>query len=110
MFSVRYRTERGGETGAPGWRQFSLRAASSRAQIVGKIDVALSVDSNSGLAIVYYALGRKADSDAALHWLKRAYAEKNFSLQYVKGDWRFSSLQKVARYKALLKKMNLPPE
>jgi hypothetical protein len=35
---------------------------------------------------------------------------KNYSLQYVKGDWRFSSLQKVARYKALLKKMNLPPE
>jgi tetratricopeptide (TPR) repeat protein len=93
----------------------------------------------SGLAIVYYALGRKADSDAArsraerdvatqgpftiasihaipgesnaaLHWLERAYAEKNYSLQYIKGDWRFSSLQKDARYKALLKKMNLPPE
>jgi len=93
----------------------------------------------SGLAIVYYALGRKADSDSALsraerdvatqgpfniasihairgeanaafHWLERAYAEKDYSLQYIKGEWRFSSLQKDARYKALLQKMNLPPE
>ena len=52
----------------------------------------------------------RGEANVAFHWLERAYAEKDYSLQYVKGDWRFSSLQMDARYKALLQKMNLPPE
>ena len=91
----------------------------------------------SGLAIIYYALGRKADSDSALtrlinghadtsafeianvyayrgqpdeamHWLERAYAQKNPSLVYVKVEQPMKSLEGDPRYKALLRKMNLP--
>jgi tetratricopeptide (TPR) repeat protein len=91
----------------------------------------------SGLATVYYALGRKAESDSALRsaerdvategpylialthafrgeadaafrWLDRAYIEKSYQVQYIKGEWLFSSLQNDTRYKAFLKKMNLP--
>jgi adenylate cyclase len=91
----------------------------------------------SGLAIVYYALGRKADSDSALadlinghadtsafeianvyayrgepdeamHWLERAYAQKNPSLIYVKVEQPLKSLVGDPRYKAFLRKMNLP--
>jgi adenylate cyclase len=91
----------------------------------------------SGLATVYYALGRKAESDAALsraerdvatqgpyliaqthafrhetdaafQWLERAYREKDFSLQYIKGEPLFKNVANDPRYKALLKKMNLP--
>ena len=90
-----------------------------------------------GLAITYHALGRKADSDAALavllkehadddafeianvyafrgqpdeatHWLDRAYVQKDAGLLYVKVEMPLKSLEGDARYKAFLRKMNLP--
>jgi TolB-like protein/Flp pilus assembly protein TadD len=90
-----------------------------------------------GLAIVYYALGRKADSDAALalaikkyadlyafeiavayafrkeadeamHWLERAYAQKDTGLVYVKVELPLKNLEADPRYKAFLRRMNLP--
>ena len=91
----------------------------------------------SGLAIVYYALHRKADSDAslarllkehaaespylianvyafrgqsaeAMRWLERAYAQKDSGLVYVKAELPLRSLQEDTRFKAFLRKMNLP--
>jgi TolB-like protein/thioredoxin-like negative regulator of GroEL len=90
-----------------------------------------------GLAIVYYALGRKADSDAALagmlqkdaegnafgiaevyafrgqpdeamHWLERAYAQKDAYLYSVRRDSLLKNLEGDPRYKAFLHKMNFP--
>jgi TolB-like protein/Flp pilus assembly protein TadD len=90
-----------------------------------------------GLALVYYALGRKADADAALaalikeqadksaldiaqvfafrgqsdeamHWLDRAYAQKDPWLFHIKGDWLMKGLEADLRYKAFLRKMNFP--
>jgi TolB-like protein/tetratricopeptide (TPR) repeat protein len=90
-----------------------------------------------GLAMVYYALGRKTDSDAALarmlkeqadgnafgiaevyafrgqsdeamHWLERAYAQKDAGLYYIKGDLPLKNLEADPRFKAFLRKMNLP--
>jgi TolB-like protein/tetratricopeptide (TPR) repeat protein len=90
-----------------------------------------------GLAIVYYGLGRRTDSaaalakmrkydandyafgisevyayrgetDQALQWLDRAFAQKDCTLYLVKGDWPFKSLEFDTRYKAFLRKMNLP--
>jgi TolB-like protein/Tfp pilus assembly protein PilF len=90
-----------------------------------------------GLAIVYYALGKKAASDAALadlvkkyadsaalgiaeayayrgqvdeamHWLDRAYAQKDVGLYAIKGDPPLKNLEGGPRYKTFLKKMNLP--
>jgi Flp pilus assembly protein TadD len=89
-----------------------------------------------GLAIVYYALGRRADSDAALtrlinehadaaaygiaeayafrakadeamHWLERAYAQKDPYLVYLKAELPQKSLAADPRFKAFLRKMNL---
>jgi TolB-like protein/Tfp pilus assembly protein PilF len=89
-----------------------------------------------GLAIVYYALGRKVDSDAALarmlkeqadenafaiaevyafrgqsdeaiHWLERAYAQKDVGLYLLKGELPLKNLESDPRYKAFLRKMNL---
>jgi TolB-like protein len=93
----------------------------------------------TGLAIVYYALGRKADSDAALnrllkeyadgrgsateialvyafraqsdeamHWLERAYVQKDADLYRIKFDLPVTNLEQDPRYKAFLRKMNLP--
>jgi TolB-like protein len=89
-----------------------------------------------GSAMAYFALGRKADSDAALaqmlksqtnrpflissvyafrgeldealKWLQRAYEQKDPSLLLLKSQLMFDKLEGDPRYKALLKKMNLP--
>jgi TolB-like protein len=89
-----------------------------------------------GSSMAYFALGSKADSDAALaamlnkdaahpylvaqvyafrgesdeafKWLDRAYAQRDPSLILVKSQPMFSKLEGDARYKAFLKKMNLP--
>lgn len=111
----------------------------------GKLEAALSEvqqeqpDSGryAGLAIVYHAMGRRADSDAALAqqvhehaqdgadgiadayayrgeldhafaWLERAYRQKDSGLYLIKGDPFFKNLQADPRYKAFLHKMNLP--
>jgi tetratricopeptide (TPR) repeat protein len=91
----------------------------------------------TGTAMVLFALGRKADSDAALallvkkhadhhagdiafvfafrgesdeafRWLDRAYAQKEPNLSYIKGEQALKNLTGDPRYKAFLKKMNLP--
>jgi DNA-binding winged helix-turn-helix (wHTH) protein/TolB-like protein len=91
----------------------------------------------AGLAMAYYALGRKTESDAALarmirelgngrafqiaeacafrgerdrafHWLERAYAQKESDLQYIKVDVPLKNLEADPRYGAFLRKMNLP--
>lgn len=90
-----------------------------------------------GLALVYHALGRKAESDAALarlikgyaandacsiaevyafrgqsdeamHWLERAYVQKDPVVTGIKGDTLLKNLQGDPRYNAFLRKMNLP--
>jgi TolB-like protein/Flp pilus assembly protein TadD len=91
----------------------------------------------AGLAMVYHALGRPADSDAALAevvkggaegygsqiaaalayredtdqaftWLARAYRAKDTGLYFIKGEPILSTLRGDPRYAAFLRKMNLP--
>jgi tetratricopeptide (TPR) repeat protein len=91
----------------------------------------------AGLPIVYWALGRKAEAEAALRkliaerandaayeiaevyayrsdrdeafkWLERAYAQKDGGLHLIKGDPLLTNLEPDPRFKAFLKKMNLP--
>ncbi len=90
-----------------------------------------------GLAMAYYALGRRADSDAALarmikeqadgnaygiaevyayrgqydeamQWLERAYSQKDPFLFYVKAEIAPTMPANDLRFKAFLRKMNLP--
>ena len=90
-----------------------------------------------GKALVYFAMGRKAESDAmlkkctaneggywaseiarihafrgepdqAMEWLERAYAQHDEDLFFIKGDPLLKSLEGDPRYKAFLRKMNLP--
>jgi TolB-like protein/thioredoxin-like negative regulator of GroEL len=90
----------------------------------------------AGSAIVAFARGAKADSDAALarmlkdhanrtfeiagvyafrgqsdeafKWLDLAYTQKDPYLYSIKGEPTLKNLQEDTRYKAFLKKMNLP--
>jgi TolB-like protein/tetratricopeptide (TPR) repeat protein len=98
-----------------------------------------------GFAIVYFALQRREESDAAiaaaerdyasrpapkywdggavwiacahayrgevdqaLAWLERAYERRDFGLVYLKGSPLLRNLEAHPRYKAVLRKMNLP--
>lgn len=90
-----------------------------------------------GLALTYFALGRKAEADAALAayvskyhagaafqiaeiyafrgetnqafaWLERAYAQRDAGLSEMKGDPLLKNLERDPRYTAFLKKMRLP--
>jgi TolB-like protein/Tfp pilus assembly protein PilF len=90
----------------------------------------------TGSAVAYFALGRKSDSDAALalrvknyanfplgiakiyafrgeydeafKWLDRAFEQKDALLYTVKGTTELDNLRSDPRYKAFLRKMNLP--
>ena len=89
----------------------------------------------AGTAMAYFVMGRKADSDSALaalkdqrndslfvaevyafrgesdeafKWLDRAYAEKDHRLSFVKVSSELKRIESDPRYKAFLKKMNLP--
>jgi len=91
----------------------------------------------AGLAMVYHAMGRHADSDAALaavekggaqdyaseiadayayrgeadpafKWLERAYHQKDTALYLIKTDVFFARLKSDPRYAEFLRKMNLP--
>jgi TolB-like protein len=90
-----------------------------------------------GSAMVHFAAGRKADSDArlaeairrngaswaseiarvyafrgekdhALEWLERAYQGRDEDLYFMKDDPLFKNLETDPRYQAFLRKMNLP--
>ena len=89
-----------------------------------------------GSAMVYFKLGRKPDSDAALaqmlqsqgehhpfliaqvyafrgepdeafKWLDRAYTQREAGLEHIKGEPTLKNLEGDPRYKAFLTKMNL---
>ena len=90
-----------------------------------------------GLALAYYALGRKQESDTelsdyiakfhsdgayqiaeiyafrgerdkAFEWLELAYKQRDAGLTQMKGDPLLKNLRQDSRYNALLKKMRLP--
>ena len=94
-------------------------------------------DRDRGLAAIYFALGNKRESDAAiarltrqsgeldpyavaqahgsrnekeqaLQWLDRAYEARDSDLQFVRNDPLLWSIRQDPRYKAFLRKMNLP--
>jgi TolB-like protein/tetratricopeptide (TPR) repeat protein len=59
----------------------------------------------SEIARVYAVRGEK---DRAFEWLARAYDARDEDLCFIKGDPLFKNIQYDPRYKAFLKKMNLP--
>jgi serine/threonine-protein kinase len=59
----------------------------------------------SEIARVYAFRG---DKDRAFEWLDRAYEMRDDDLYFIKDDPLIKSLENDPRYKAFLKKMNLP--
>ena len=126
------------------WAHWSLGTVLLTA---GRLDAALSqmqlatpdCAGDLGLALVYHAMKRKAESDAALAratkayaqqcaygiaevhayrgeidqafaWLDQAHRQKDVALYRVKGDPLLRNLEPDTRYKTFLRKMKLPEE
>ncbi|MDB6084689.1 MAG: Tetratricopeptide 2 repeat protein [Gammaproteobacteria bacterium] len=124
------------------WAHWSLGTVLLTA---GRLDAALSqmqqstpdCGGDAGLALVYHAMKRAAESDAALAratkadagrwaygiaevhayrgeidqaftWLDRAYRQKDVVLYRIKGNPLLKNLEPDARYKTFLRKMKLP--
>jgi TolB-like protein/Tfp pilus assembly protein PilF len=62
---------------------------------------------NSAYLIAYVHASR-GESDAAFLWLERAFTQKDSNLWSIKSDPYLNSLKADLRYRAFLKKMNLP--
>jgi hypothetical protein len=50
----------------------------------------------------------RGEADAAVTWLERAYGQRGDGMVFLKVDPRLRNLRSDARYKALVRKMNLP--
>ena len=50
----------------------------------------------------------RAESNEAFEWLDRAYQQHDYNLQWIKTDRSFENFRPDPRYKAFLRKMNLP--
>jgi tetratricopeptide (TPR) repeat protein len=79
------------------------RKAESDAQLAEAIRQN-STDWPQGVATVYAFRGEK---DRAFEWLERAYEARDH-LYYIKGDPLLKNIESDPRYKAFLKKINLP--
>ncbi len=59
------------------------------------------------IAVVYMGLG---DFDKTFEWLERSYNEHNTNMTFIKFFYIFDPIRSDPRFKALLKKMNLPED
>jgi TolB-like protein/DNA-binding winged helix-turn-helix (wHTH) protein/Tfp pilus assembly protein PilF len=95
-------------------RSFSLNGQAKAEYSLGHRDasqrileqlIAQRPPSSGVIAGVYAWRGEK---DKAFQWAERAYKEQDAGLTWLKIDFAFRDLREDPRYKALLKKMNLP--
>jgi TolB-like protein/Tfp pilus assembly protein PilF len=68
--------------------------------------IAKFADSDAYWVAMSYAY--RGDRDLALRWLDRAYLQKDSSLVEIVGEPLFKNLENDLRFKAFLRKMNLP--
>jgi serine/threonine-protein kinase len=64
-----------------------------------------SLDDPQGIADIHASRG---EPDAAFTWLERAYVQRSATLYWIKGDILLGKIEGDPRYKAFLRRMNLP--
>jgi TolB-like protein/DNA-binding winged helix-turn-helix (wHTH) protein/Flp pilus assembly protein TadD len=87
------------------WAYFRLGRKADSDAALAKYIKSYADYSPSGVASIYAFRG---ESDEAFKWLDRAYAQKDTLLHGIKYRTDFDKLHDDPRYKAFLKKMNLP--
>ena len=72
-------------------------------------ELAIAESKWSGMAYqISYVYAARNDSDRAIYWLERAYRQHDSGLLSMKSDPMLRNLDSDPRYKAFLRKMNLP--
>jgi tetratricopeptide (TPR) repeat protein len=72
-------------------------------------ELALAESKWSGMAYqISYVYAARNDTDRAIYWLERAYRQHDTGLLSVKDDPMLRNLEHDPRYKAFLRRMNLP--
>jgi hypothetical protein len=84
------------------------------AGFVEESDVALKAQikywEDRGAYFVARTYAYRGDSDLAFEWLDRAFKQRDAALIEIMGDPLFKNLANDPRFKAFLRKMNLPTE
>jgi TolB-like protein/tetratricopeptide (TPR) repeat protein len=68
----------------------------------------VATNANTWASAIARAYAFRGESSTAMKWLDRAYAQRDEDLYFIKGDPQLRSLEGDTRYKAFLRKMNLP--
>jgi len=84
---------------------YSLNRTKEAEEALGRLEAQNSGDSAMAIAEAYAYRERKG---TALQWLDKAYEQKDIGLYSIKGDPLLKNLEADSRYKAFLRKMNLP--
>jgi tetratricopeptide (TPR) repeat protein len=72
-------------------------------------ELAIAESKWSGMAYqISYVYAARNNTDRAMYWLERAYRQHDGGLLSVKDDPMLKNLEHDPRYKALIRKMNLP--
>ena len=85
-----------------------LQAAAHQAEADEALQAQIAQWADTGAFFVAMTYAYRGDHDRALEWLERAYRQKDASLDEIVGEPLFSNLADDPRYKAFLRKMNLP--
>jgi len=85
-----------------------LQAVGRKAEADRALNVLITSHADSDAYWVAAAYAYRADHDLTLQWLDRAYKAKDANLVYLVGEPLFKNVASDPRYKAFLRKMNLP--
>ena len=85
--------------------EHTLGHAAESQQALNEVIASHGISAAYQIAEVY---AWRAEKDKAFSWLERAYTQEDSGLRYVKYDPLLRSLRDDPRYKALLRKMDLP--
>ncbi len=85
-----------------------LQAVGRQADADEALKRQISLLADTGAYFVALTHAYRGDHDFALEWLERAYKQKDAALVEIVGEPLFKNLANDPRYKAFLRKMNLP--
>jgi TolB-like protein/tetratricopeptide (TPR) repeat protein len=86
----------------------AFKAANKEAEAEQALKELVAKFANSDAYWVAMTYAHRGDNDLALEWLDRAYVQKDVTLVEIVGEPLFQGLATDPRYKAFLRKMNLP--
>ena len=86
----------------------ALQGAGRKADADKSLQVLLGEWSDTAAYYIAQVYAYRGENDRALEWLERAYRQKDVGLDEIVGEQLFSELSSDPRYKAFLRKMNLP--